>query len=33
VIPGTCPAQFLKPDFGHKMMHGLWKLVGNLKVD
>ncbi len=33
VIPGTCPAQFLKPDFGHRMMRGLWGLVGNLKVD
>jgi len=33
VIPGSCPAQFLKPDFGHRMMHGLWGLVGNLKVD
>jgi hypothetical protein len=30
VIPGTCPAQFLNPDFGHKLMRGLWRLVGNL---
>jgi hypothetical protein len=30
VIPGTCPAQFINPDFGHKLMRGLWRLVGNL---
>jgi hypothetical protein len=33
VIPGSCPAQFLNPDFGHKMMRGLWRLVGNMKID
>ena len=33
VIPGSCPAQFLNPDFGHKMMRGLWRLMGNLKVE
>ncbi len=32
VIPGSCPAQFLNPDFGHKMMRGLWRLMGNMKV-
>ncbi|NOY97650.1 MAG: CoA-binding protein [Chloroflexi bacterium] len=32
VIPGSCPAQFLDPDFGHRVMRGLWRLVGNLKV-
>ena len=32
VIPGTCPNQFLKPDFAHRMMHGLWGLFGFLKV-
>ena len=32
VIPGSCPNQFLKPDFGHAMMRGLWGLVGNMKV-
>ncbi|MBI4670335.1 MAG: CoA-binding protein [Chloroflexi bacterium] len=32
VIPGTCPNQFLKPDFGHKMMRGLWGMLGFLKV-
>jgi uncharacterized protein len=33
VIPGACPNQFLKPDFGHAMMRGLWRLVGNLNVN
>ncbi|MCG2786727.1 MAG: CoA-binding protein [Anaerolineae bacterium] len=33
VIPGSCPAQFLNPDFGHKLMRGLWRLVGNLKIE
>jgi uncharacterized protein len=33
VIPGSCPAQFLNPDFGHRMMRGLWRLFGNLKVE
>jgi len=33
VIPGSCPAQFLQPDFGHKLMRGLWRLFGNLKVE
>ena len=33
VIPGSCPAQFLNPDFGHKMMRGLWRLLGNLKIE
>lgn len=28
VIPGACPNQFLKPDFGHAMMRGLWNLLG-----
>ncbi len=32
VIPGTCPAQFLKPDFAHGMMRGMWKMFGFLKV-
>ena len=32
VIPGSCPNQFLKPDFGHAMMRGLWRLVGNMNV-
>jgi hypothetical protein len=33
VIPGTCPNQFLKPDFGHAMMRGMWKLFGFLNVN
>ncbi len=33
VIPGTCPNQFLNPDFGHGMMRGLWRLFGFLAVE
>jgi predicted CoA-binding protein len=33
VIPGSCPNQFLTPDFGHKMMRGMFRLVGNLNVN
>lgn len=33
VIPGTCPNQFLKPDFGHAMMRGMWKLFGFMNVN
>lgn len=33
VIPGTCPNQFLNPDFGHKMMRGMFRLFGNLSVN
>ncbi|NWG35172.1 MAG: CoA-binding protein [Chloroflexi bacterium] len=33
VIPGSCPNQFLDPDFGHKMMQSVWRLFGFLKVD
>jgi len=32
-IPGTCPNQFLKPDFGHGMMRGLWRAFGFLSVE
>jgi len=28
VIPGSCPNQYLQPDFGHKMMRGMWNLFG-----
>jgi len=28
VIPGACPNQFLKPDFGHAMMRGLFRILG-----
>jgi hypothetical protein len=33
VIPGSCPNQFLKPDFGHGMMRGLWRLFGFMGVN
>ena len=33
VIPGSCPNQFLKPDFGHGMMRGMWRLFGFMKVN
>jgi uncharacterized protein len=33
VIPGSCPNQFLKPDFGHEMMRGLWRVFGFLNLD
>lgn len=33
VIPGACPNQFLKPDFGHLMMRGMWKLFGFMNVN
>ncbi len=33
VIPGACPNQFLKPDFGHAMMRGLWRMFGFLSVN
>ena len=32
VIPGTCPAQFMNPDFGHGLMRRLWKVCGYLNV-
>jgi predicted CoA-binding protein len=32
VIPGSCPNQFLKPDFGHAMMRGMWRTFGFMKV-
>ena len=32
VIPGACPAQFIKPDFSHGMMRRLWKAMGYLNV-
>ena len=33
VIPGSCPAQFLKPDIAHGIMRRLWKLLGFLKMN
>ncbi len=32
VIPGACPNQFLKPDFGHAMMRIWWRTLGFMKV-
>lgn len=32
VIPGACPNQFLKPDFGHSMMRVLWRTLGFMGV-
>ncbi|MFO7662301.1 MAG: CoA-binding protein [Chloroflexota bacterium] len=32
VIPGSCPNQFLQPDFGHKMMRVVWRTLGFMKV-
>jgi len=33
VIPGSCPNQFLDPDFGHKMMRGMWRMFGFMNVN
>ncbi len=33
VIPGSCPNQFLKPDFGHTLMRGMFRTFGFLKVN
>jgi len=33
VIPGTCPNQFLRPDFGHKIMRGMFRTFGFLRVN
>jgi predicted CoA-binding protein len=32
VIPGSCPNQFLNPDLAHKMMKGLWGMLGFNKI-
>lgn len=32
VIPGSCPNQFLDPDFGHTVMRGLWGMLGFNKI-
>ena len=32
VIPGSCPNQFLKPDFGHAMMRVLWRTLGFMRL-
>ena len=33
VIPGTCPNQFLNPDFGHAVMRVMWRSLGFLSVN
>lgn len=33
VIPGSCPNQFLKPDFAYAMMRGMWRLFGFLNMN
>lgn len=33
VIPGSCPNQFLQPDFGHALMRRLWRALGFLSVN
>lgn len=33
VIPGTCPNQFLKPDFGHTLMRGMFRTFGFLRIN
>ena len=32
VIPGSCPNQYLQPDFGHKLMRMMFGAIGNLRV-
>lgn len=32
VIPGSCPNQFLNPDFGHGIMRRLWRGLGLMRV-
>jgi uncharacterized protein len=32
VIPGSCPNQFLQPDFGHKVMRVIMRMLGFLRV-
>ncbi|HSF81784.1 MAG TPA: CoA-binding protein [Anaerolineales bacterium] len=33
VIPGSCPNQFLKPDFGHTMMRVIFRTLGFQSVN
>ena len=33
VIPGSCPNQFLNPDFGHAMMKGVWRVFGFMNMN
>jgi len=32
VIPGSCPNQFLKPDFGHALMRMMWRTAGFMSI-
>ncbi len=32
VIPGSCPNQFLQPDFGHSVMRMMWGALGFMRV-
>ena len=33
VIPGSCPNQFLKPDFAHTLMKGMWRMFGFMNMN
>ena len=33
VIPGSCPNQFLKPDFGHAMMRVMFRTLGFQRIN
>jgi hypothetical protein len=33
VIPGSCPNQFLQPDFGHQVMRVMMRTLGFLRVN
>ncbi|MDX1378399.1 MAG: CoA-binding protein [Anaerolineales bacterium] len=33
VIPGSCPNQFLNPDFPHKVMRGLFRMFGFMNMN
>lgn len=33
VIPGSCPNQFLNPDFGHTLMRMMFRTFGFMRVD
>ena len=33
VIPGSCPNQFLDPDFGHKVMKGMFRMFGFMNMN
>ena len=32
VIPGSCPNQFLNPDFAHGLMRRLWRGLGMMRI-